>query len=276
MQRCPSDALAGQPPHAADEPVGELLVAYAADHDPRLRDRIILAHLELADRLALRYRYTGTSLDDLRQTARTGLVAAVDRFEPERGTSFVAFAIATVVGELKRYLRDTAWRLHVPRPVKEHVVRTRRAVDELRERLGRAPTVAELARHLGLSEDQVLTAMEAERTWSALSLDAPAGGSSAAALGELVPAAAPGHELEDLILLPGLIAALPAAEREAVVLYFFTGLTQYQIADRIGHSQMHVSRLLRRALTKMRRELLSSPDAEDESLEEDRAKPGGR
>jgi RNA polymerase sigma-B factor len=271
-----------RPSHAAgeEESVGALLAAYAADHDPQLRERIILACLQLADRLALRYRHTGASLDDLRQTARTGLVAAVDRYQPQRGTSFVAFAVATVVGELKRSLRDTAWRLHVPRPVKEHVIQLRRAADQLCGALGRSPTVGELAGHLGLSEDEVLTAMEAERTWSAVSLDAPAapagqaGQAGAAALGELVPAAAPGYELEDLILLPGLVAALPAAEREAVVLYFFGGLTQYEIAERISHSQMHVSRLLRRALTKLRREL-SGPDTEDESLGEDRAKLGG-
>jgi RNA polymerase sigma-B factor len=132
----------------------------------------------------------------------------VDRFEPERGTPFVAFAIATLVGELKRYLRDKAWRLHVPRPVKEHVLRMRQAVDDLRETLGRAPTVDELARHLSLSEDEVLTAMEAEQAWCAISLDAPAGESSAAPLSERVPAAEPGHDLGDLILLPELIAAL--------------------------------------------------------------------
>jgi RNA polymerase sigma-B factor len=274
MQRCPpslearspSDGLAGRPCQAADASIGELLAAYAADHDPQVRERIIVTHLELADRLAQRYRYTGTSLDDLRQTARTGLVAAVDRFQLERGTSFAAFAVATVVGELKRYLRDTAWRVHVPRTVKQHVVHMRRAVDDLYEVLGHAPTVTELARHLRLSEDEVLSAMTAERSRRTISLDAPDGESGAAALREFVPAEEPRHDLEDLILLPGLIAELPAAEREAVLLYFFAGLKQREIADRIGHSQMHVSRLLQRALTRMRRELLSGPDTEAAGL----------
>jgi RNA polymerase sigma-B factor len=249
MQPCPSSA----------EPIDDLLAAWAADHDPRVRERIIVTHLELADRLALRYRNAGASLEDLRQTARAGLVAAVDRYQADRGTPFVAFAIVTVVGELKRYLRDSTWRLHVPRGVKQHVRLVRRATEEFYGTMGRPATVAELARRLGLSDDEVLAAIEADRSRRAVSLDAPAGEPGAVALSEFIPDPEPRHDLEDLILLPELIARLPTDERQAVLLYFFAGLRQQEIADRIGHSQMHVSRLLKRALTAMRDELLSGP-----------------
>jgi RNA polymerase sigma-B factor len=230
--------------------------------DPEVRDRIICAYLGLADRLAERFRTSrGTTIEDLVQTARTGLVAAVDRYDPDRGTPFVPFAVACVVGELKRHLRDTTWRVHVARPIKERALRLARALDELDQQLGRSPTVAELAGHLGESAEAVLEAMEALRSRSEPSLDAPAqpngdGGEQATAVGELLAAPPPAEEPEDLLLLPELLGKLPALERRVVLLRFIEELTQDQIAERIGYSQMHVSRLLRRALQRMRDELL--------------------
>jgi RNA polymerase sigma-B factor len=230
---------------------------FVATRDPELRERIIVAYVGLADRLAERYRGSrGTSPEDLRQTARVGLVAAVDRYDPGRGNRFVPYAVACVVGEVKRYLRDTSWRVHVSRPVKERTLRLCKALDELPHELGRAPTDAELAAHLHLSEDEVLEAVQAAHTRSQVSLDQPVGPEGEASLGDHLAAPDPVEEPEDLLLLPELVDGLPEAERRVVVLRFFHDLDQYDIAARVGCSQMHVSRLLRRALGRLRAQLL--------------------
>jgi RNA polymerase sigma-B factor len=230
---------------------------YADTHDPEVRERIIVAYLGLADRLAERYRSSrGTSQEDLRQTARVGLVAAVDRYDLGYGNPFVPYAVACVVGELKRYLRDTSWRVHVSRPVKERSLRLCKALDELPHVLGRSPTMPELAAHLGITEDEVLEAIEVAHTRSEVSLDQRIGQEGDTSLGDRLPAAPPREELEDLLLLPELVDGLPEPEREIVVLRFFHDLDQYDIAARVGCSQMHVSRLLRRALGRLRTQLL--------------------
>jgi RNA polymerase sigma-B factor len=232
---------------------------YARTRDPELRERIIVSYLGLADRLAERYRASrGATPEDLRQTARVGLVAAVDRYDPDHGNPFVPYAVACVVGEIKRYLRDTSWRVHVSRPAKERALRLCKALDELPHTLGRSPTVAELAEHLGLSEEETLEAIEVAHTRSELSLDQSVGDDSETALGDLVRAPGPREDPEDLLLLPELVERLPETERQVVVLRFFHDLDQYAIAARIGCSQMHVSRLLRRALGRMRSQLLPS------------------
>jgi RNA polymerase sigma-B factor len=230
---------------------------YAATRDPAIREQIIVAYLGLADRLAERYRGSrGASPEDLRQTARVGLVAAVDRYDPDYGNPFVPYAVACVVGELKRYLRDTSWRVHISRPVKERSLRLCKALDELPHALGRSPTVAELAAHLGISEEEALEAIEVAHTRSEVSLDQQVGEDGDTSLGDRLPAAPPREELEDLLLLPGLVDSLPEPERQIVVLRFFHDLDQYDIAARVGCSQMHVSRLLRRALGRLRTHLL--------------------
>jgi RNA polymerase sigma-B factor len=230
---------------------------YATSRDPRLRERIILAYLGLADRLASRFRDSrGTTPEDLRQTARAGLIAAVDRYDPGFGNPFVPYAVACVVGELKRHLRDTSWRLHVPRPLKEQALRLSQAADELHQRLGRSPTSVELAGHLGSSEEEVLEALAAAGSRHELSLDQPVGNDLDASLGDLVAAPAAREEPEDLLALPGMVAALPQLEREVIMLRFFQELDQYEIAARVGYSQMHVSRLQRRALARLRAQLV--------------------
>ena len=230
---------------------------YAESGDPTVRERIIVSYLGLADRLAERYRGSrGVSPEDLRQTARVGLVAAVDRYDPDYGNPFVPYAVACVVGEIKRYLRDTSWRVHVSRPVKERSLRLCKALDELPHILGRSPTIPELAEHLGISEDDALEAIEVAHTRAEVSLDQQIGEDGDASLGDRLPAAAPREELEDLLLLPALLESLPDLEREIVVLRFFHDLDQYDIAARVGCSQMHVSRLLRRALERLRIQLL--------------------
>ena len=232
---------------------------YADTHDPAVRERIIVAYLGLADRLADRYRSSrGVTPEDLRQTARVGLVAAVDRYDPGYGSPFVPYAVACVVGEIKRCLRDTSWRVHVSRPAKERSLRVLKALDELPHTLGRSPTVTELAGHLGLTEEDALEAIEVAHTRQEVSLDQRVGEDGDICLGDRLPAAPPREEPEDLLLLPGLVDSLPEPERQIVVLRFFHDLDQYEIAGRVGCSQMHVSRLLRRALDRLRAQLLIS------------------
>jgi RNA polymerase sigma-B factor len=232
---------------------------FVQTRDPALRERIILAYLGLADRLAERYRGNrAASLEDLRQVARLGLVKAVDRYQPERANPFIPYAVATVVGEIKRHLRDTSWRLRVPRGTKDLALRLCRAIDELPQQLGHSPTVAELARHLDASEDEVLEAIEVAQTRSAPSLDQPAGEEGGAVLGDFVVDTSPREETENLLILPELVGRLPERERRIVVLRYVDELTQDQIAERLGISQMHVSRLLRRALDRMRAELVEA------------------
>ena len=231
----------------------------ADTRDPGVREQIIVSYLGLADRLADRYRGSrGAAVEDLRQTARVGLVAAVDRYDPDYGNPFVPYAVACVVGEIKRYLRDTSWRVHVSRPVKERALRLCKALDELPITLGRSPTISELASHLGISDDEALEAIEVVQTRSEVSLDQQVGGEGDLSLGDRLPNAPPREELEDLLLLPALVDGLPEQEREIVVLRFFHDLDQYDIADRVGCSQMHVSRLLRRALGRLRTQLVVS------------------
>jgi RNA polymerase sigma-B factor len=242
---------------AAATQVDAWLQDYATSRDPVLRQRIILAYLGLADRLATRYRSSrGTTPEDLRQTARAGLIAAVDRYDPTYGNPFVPYAVACVVGELKRHLRDTSWRLHVPRPLKEQALRLAKAADELHQRLGRAPTTTELAEHLGVGEEEALEGLAAAGSRLEVSLDQPVGEDGDASLGDLMAAAGAREEPEDLLVLPGLMAALPELEREVIMLRFFQDLDQYEIAAQVGFSQMHVSRLQRRALARMRAQLV--------------------
>jgi RNA polymerase sigma-B factor len=242
---------------AAATEVEGWLQAYATSRDPQLRQRIILAYLGLADRVAGRYRHSrGTTPEDLTQTARAGLIAAIDRYDPAKGPAFVPFAVACVVGELKRHLRDTSWRLHVPRTLKERALRVCGAADELHQRFGRAPTTSELAEHLELGEEEVLEALAAVGSRLEVSLDQPAGDDRDLRLGDLVAAPEAREGPEDLLALPGLVAALPELEREVIVLRFFQDLDQDAIAASVGFSQMHISRLQRRALARMRAQLV--------------------
>jgi RNA polymerase sigma-B factor len=233
------------------------LQEYAVSRDPQLRQQIILAHLGLADRLAGRYRTSsGTTPEDLVQTARAGLIAAVDRYDPDYGNPFVPYAVACVVGELKRHLRDSSWRVHVPRPLKERALQVCRAADGLHQRLGHAPTTTELSELLGMAEEEVLDGSAAMSSRMEVSLDRPVGIDGDGCLGDLMMAPGAREEPEDLLALPGLLAALPALEREVILLRFFQDLDQDEIAARVGCSQMHISRLQRRALARMRAQLV--------------------
>lgn len=232
--------------------VEEWFHAYHATRDPAIRERIILAHLGLADRLAARFRRSrGTSYEDLVQVARVGLVTAVNRYDPGRANSFIVYAIVCIVGELRRHLRDNCWTVHVARTLKEQVLQVVRAREALTMTLERSPTVAEIADHLSISCERVLEAFEANQTRLELSLDEPANGDGSVSIGELLPAPSGEIEVDDVLALPELLESLPEMERRAVVLRFFRDLKQDDIGAVLGYSQIHVSRLLRRALTRM-------------------------
>jgi RNA polymerase sigma-B factor len=242
------------------EQVGTWLREYAMTRDPALRDRIVLAHMRLAERLATRFHEGPTiSREDLRQTARMGLVAAVNRYDPDRGVPFVSYAMACMVGELKRCLRDTAWRLHVSRRIQEFTLRLLPEMDQLRTSLRRSPTLSELAARLEATEEMVSEALEAVSSRSVLSLDrwgVTDEGDSLPSLADRLVADGPGEDLDDLIALPEVVDRLPDIERRVIVLYYFRELTQRDIGEQLGCSQMQVSRLLARALSRLRAMLL--------------------
>ncbi len=234
------------------------LVAELPEDDPRraeARDEIVTMHLPLASFLARRFRDRGESLDDLTQVATIGLIKAVDRFDPERGVEFSTFATPTMVGEIKRHFRDKGWAIRVPRRLQELRIAISRATAELGQSTGRSPTVAELAAHLGVLEEEVLEGMESAQAYAALSLDASAGdgtdegGSLADTLGGLDPKLA---EVEARQTVDPLLSTLAPRERTIVRMRFYENMTQAQIAERVGISQMHVSRLLAKSLAQMR------------------------
>jgi RNA polymerase sigma-B factor len=218
------------------------------------RDELARRFLPLARKLAARYTNPNEPLEDLVQVASLGLLRAIDRYSPERGTPFHAFAIPTIVGELKRHFRDTGWSVHVPRDAKELALRADRASRELTERLGRSPQVDELAQFLELSVEEVLGALEAVNAHFGTSLDAPAAGSDseAAPLVELLGAEDDRLALADTALdLAAGMRRLPYLERRALSLRFGEDLKQTEIADRLKCSQMQVSRLLSRATQRL-------------------------
>ena len=226
---------------------------YAKTRDRSLRDQLITAHMGLAEYLARRFTNRGEPLDDLVQVASLGLLKAVDRFDPERGLEFSTYATPTIVGELKRHFRDKGWAVRVPRRVQELHLRLGSVVSTLSQELGRSPTIGEIAHAAAVSEEEVLEAIEAGHAYRFTSLDAPAGGDEDASLSSQL-----GSEDQNLIdsehrvTLSPLIAQFPARERTILHLRFFEGLTQSEIAGRLGISQMHVSRLLARSLAQLR------------------------
>ncbi|MEV6547187.1 RNA polymerase sigma factor SigF [Streptomyces sp. NPDC051597] len=224
-----------------------------------LRQELVRAWLPMAERLAGRFRNRGEALDDLRQVAALGLVKAVDRYDPERGAAFESFAVPTITGELKRHFRDHMWTLHVPRRVQDLRGRVRAARQELMQSGGsRNPSVADIAAHTGMTEDEVKAGLEALDSFSALSLDAELPGtedgySLSDSLGEPDPALDVVVDRESV--KPGL-RRLPPRERQILYMRFFRDMTQSSIAEDLGISQMHVSRLITRCCTRLRDQAL--------------------
>jgi RNA polymerase sigma-B factor len=232
--------------------------SFTETRDPKAREELVELYMPFAKRLALRYRGASESFDDLLQVANLGLLNAVDRFDPTRGIPFTAFASPTILGELKRHFRDRVWTVRVPRGLHDRMAEVDKAIADLTKELQRAPSIGEIATRLGLEQTDVLEALEASHNRRPLSLDRPAGGDDD---DESTPADWIGSEDEGFELVEGRIAldtALPYLdERERLVLRlrFAEDMTQSQIAERIGHSQMHVSRILRRALARIREQI---------------------
>ena len=238
----------------ADGPVAEPPAApHPAWRTSAERDAMVERHLGLARHLALRYSDSGEPLDDLFQVASLGLVNAVDRFDPARGIAFTTFAVPTILGELKRHFRDRGWAIHVPRDLKEAALRVRRVIAEHRGE--RPPTPAELAQATGLSLEGVLEALDVAGVQRALSLDAPAssdeeGGATLVDL--LGEEDAELSRAQDRTLLESLMRAVTPREREILRLRFVEDMTQSQIGERIGVSQMQVSRIIRQSVARLR------------------------
>jgi RNA polymerase sigma-B factor len=238
---------------------------FTEERDQRAREELVERYMPFAKRLALRYRGASESFDDLLQVANLGLLNAVDRFDPERGIPFTAFASPTILGELKRHFRDRVWTVRVPRGLHDRMAEVDKAIVELTEELQRSPSVGEIAARLEVEQTDVLEVMEASYNRRPLSLDRPAGSEDAE---EAPPAEWLGSEDEGFELVEGRVAldaALPYLdERERLVLRlrFAEDMTQSQIAEQIGHSQMHVSRILRRALSRIREQIREQRQSE--------------
>jgi len=221
---------------------------------PAVRSAVIQEWLPLAQHLAGRFAGRGEPFDDLVQTATIGLIKAVDKYDPGRGVEFTGYAIPTIVGEIKRYFRDRTWDVRVPRRLQELRLAISEATGVLQQQLRRSPTVADLAAHLGISEEEVLEGLEGARAYHAVSLSMPAAdGDRTAELGDMLGSEDAEFEVTELRLALGpALATLDRREQQILMLRFYGNLTQSQIAARIGVSQMHVSRLLARALTRLR------------------------
>ncbi|GAA4605334.1 hypothetical protein GCM10023107_71640 [Actinoplanes octamycinicus] len=242
------------------DPASDLINAMAAlpaGHPSRsgLRDRAIEAWLPLARHLSNRYANRGEPRDDLYQVAVMGLIKAVDRFEADRGVDFAGFAIPTIIGELKRHFRDKTWSVRVPRRLQELRLAITTANNALTHDLGRSPTVADIAEYLNVTEDEVIEGLEGARAYNSTSLSTPMS-DSGTELGDTLGGMDSGFEEAELrVALGPAMASLDEREQKIISLRFYGNLTQSQIAEQVGVSQMHVSRLLTRALAKLRKQL---------------------
>ena len=267
-RRLINDAVKSETPKTADQSTpgpaeglaSERLLweRFVKDRDPAIREELVRRYLPFAKNLALRYRGASESFDDLLQVASLGLVNAIDRFDPDRGAPFTAFASPTILGELKRHFRDRVWTVRVPRGLHDRMAEVEKAISELTVQLQRSPSVGEIAERLEVDPTDVLEVLEANHNRRPLSLDRPVGGedSEESPAAEWVGDEDAGYELvEDKLALEGALPHLDERERLVLQLRFVEDLTQSQIAERIGHSQMHVSRILRRTLERIRAEV---------------------
>ena len=237
----------------------ELFRAFGKTKDPRVRDELVVAHLNLARYLAVRFANRGEQLDDLIQVGTLGLIKAIDRYDADRGVEFTTYATPTIIGEIKRYFRDKGWAIRVPRRLQELNLAVNRTMEHAAVELGRSPTVADLAQRLHATEEEIIEAQELGQMYNLLSIDAElaaAGDAKNATLLDYL-----GRDDPELLLLEdkaNLERALHAIDRrERVILYlrFFENMSQAEVAGRLGVSQMHVSRLQQRALEKLKKTL---------------------
>ena len=257
-------ARRGQSPSRDDAEVMELFRCYRRTRDPRVRNVLVERLGHIAVSAANRMRHRGEPQEDLEQVARYGLIKAVERFDPERGFAFSTFAYPTVMGELRRHFRDTGWALHVARSVKELSQELNAATEQLAQKLGRRPTVAELALETGVTEDQVLEAMDAGRAYRTNTL------TSLSAEGAELERATSGRQLDAMLAsterleLAAHLQRLPRRQRRIMALRFFADRTQHEIAEEIGLSQVQVSRLIRAALAELRAAYEAGIDDDDD------------
>jgi RNA polymerase sigma-B factor len=242
----------------------DLLRRYHENGDLAAREQLIEDHMSLVRSLARRYSYRGEQLDDLVQIGAIGLIKAIDRFDINRGVELTTYATPNIIGEIKRHFRDRGWSVRVPRGLQELNVQLSRLVEQLTVQFSRSPTISELAKAAGVDEEDVLEALESGRAYSSLSLSSASGGQDDD--DEVDPLETIGVEEREYevsedraVLAPGF-RVLDDRERTILHLRFFEGLTQSQIATQIGISQMHVSRLIRRSLEKIRDEIAREED----------------
>jgi RNA polymerase sigma-B factor len=260
----PSRAQAGDRADSALEDLDAAALAYAERRESATpteawasREKLVCYCLPFAGRLARRYRGRGEYLEDLEQVARLGLIKAIDRYDPERG-SFTAYAVITISGELKRHFRDRTWGVHVPRRVQDLSLEVGHASMLLTSILARDPTTGELAARIGVTEAAVLEAVESAAGYSPASLNVPIAGDGTTEFGDLLGGLdADLESVTDKLTVADLLLRLPIRERRMLAMRFYGNRTQAEIADELGISQMHVSRLLSRALTWLREAMLS-------------------
>ena len=235
-----------------------LLRKYHEEGDLQAREKLIEQYMSLVRALARRYSYRGEQLEDLVQIGAIGLIKAIDRFDLDRGVELTTYATPNIIGEIKRHFRDKGWAVRVPRGLQELNVRLSRLVESLTVELGRSPTIPELAKTAGVEEEAVLEALESGRAYSSLSLSTGSGGDGEDDLDPMESIGTEERQFEvsedRAVLAPGF-RVLDDRERKILQLRFFDGLTQSQIAQQVGISQMHVSRLIRRSLEKIREEI---------------------
>jgi RNA polymerase sigma-B factor len=239
----------------ANDAYDELFARWQEQGDSSARDALVEQFMPLARSLARRYDRSSEPYEDLLQVAALGLLKAIDRFDRDRGPSFASFAIPTILGEMRRYFRDSGWSLHVPRGDKERALKVRDAQEAFANTHGHAPTVSQLAQFLEFEDEQVIDALLAIQAYESLSLDAPRPGAEDEAItyGDAVGADDDRYELVELdATVVAVLDQIPVRERQILRMRFIDGLTQTQIAAQVGVSQMQVSRLLRRSLDQLR------------------------
>lgn len=232
----------------------ELFRRYKEEGDEEAREQLIVSHINLVRYIAAKFKNRGEPLDDLIQVGTIGLIKAIDRFDPSRGLEFTTYATPTIMGEIKRHFRDKGWTIRVPRRLQELSAKVNSATDELTARLQRSPSIEEVAEYLDTTADEVLEAMESSSAYSSVPLEAQGGNEDDDAPSVIDRYASVDGDLEasdDRMVLEGVIGEFPEADQQAIRMRFIDGMTQVEIAKRLGISQVQVSRMLRRALRRI-------------------------
>ena len=232
----------------------ELFRRYKEEGDEEAREQLIVSHVNLVRYIAAKFKNRGEPLDDLIQVGTIGLIKAIDRFDPSRGLEFTTYATPTIMGEIKRHFRDKGWTIRVPRRLQELSAKVNSATDELTARLQRSPSIEEVAEYLDTTADEVLEAMESSSAYSSVPLEAQGGNEDDDAPSVIDRYASVDGDLEasdDRMVLEGVIGEFPEADQQAIRMRFIDGMTQVEIAKRLGISPVQVSRMLRRALRRI-------------------------